>query len=189
MKHLVIGAGVIGASVAEDLARRGAEVTVIDMRSPGRGASQASAGIIAPYTEAHGDPTMLELGVRSAALFDAFIARAAASSGRAIDYARSGTLEVAFDDEDPVDLVARRHRVECPFFLHVEGHSHRVHETRDRFVIERHLRSVPVNGDDLARDLVSLFGRARATAPAEPKNQKCDQPTGVHMTLIREIRG
>ena len=96
----MIGAGVIGAAVAEELARRGAEVTVIDMRSPGRGASQASAGIIAPYTEAHGDQTMLELGVRSAALFDAFIARVAASSGRTIDYARSGTLEVAFDDED-----------------------------------------------------------------------------------------
>jgi len=101
---LVIGAGVIGASIAEDLARRGVDVTVIDMRSPGRGASQASAGIIAPYTEAHGDPTMLELGVRSAGLFDDFIARVGESSGRAIDYARTGTLEVAFDDEDGARL-------------------------------------------------------------------------------------
>ena len=74
------------------------------MRSPGRGASQASAGIIAPYTEAHGDPIMLELGVRSAALFDEFIARVAASSGRSIDYARTGTLEVAFDDDDAARL-------------------------------------------------------------------------------------
>ena len=100
MTVLIVGAGIIGASIAEDLARRGVDVTVIDMRSPGRGASQASAGIIAPYTEAHGDQTMLELGVRSAALFDGFIARVGESSGRAIDYARTGTFEVAFDDED-----------------------------------------------------------------------------------------
>ena len=32
---------------------RAADVTVLDMRAPGRGASQASAGILAPYIEAH----------------------------------------------------------------------------------------------------------------------------------------
>jgi glycine/D-amino acid oxidase-like deaminating enzyme len=40
---LVIGAGVIGAAIADALALRGAGVTVLDMRTPGRGASQASA--------------------------------------------------------------------------------------------------------------------------------------------------
>ena len=46
MRVLVIGAGVIGVAVADALAARGAKVTVLDMRGPGRGASFASAGIL-----------------------------------------------------------------------------------------------------------------------------------------------
>jgi glycine oxidase len=94
MRVLVVGAGVIGAAVAEALAIRGAEVVVLDMRSPGRGASH---GILAPYTEGHGNTLLRDLGVRSLAMFDAFVARAAERSGRKIEYARNGTFEVAFD--------------------------------------------------------------------------------------------
>ena len=103
---LVLGAGVIGASVADALASRGARVTVLDMRSPGRGASYASAGILAPYTEAHGRSPLLALGTRSLSLFDEFIAGVAASSGRTIEYARTGTLEVALAEQDEARLRA-----------------------------------------------------------------------------------
>jgi glycine oxidase len=92
---IVVGAGIIGVSVADVLAARGASVTVLDMRAPGRGASQASAGMLAPYTEAHGDPHLLDLGIRSLALFDPLIDRLRASTGASIEYARAGTLEVA----------------------------------------------------------------------------------------------
>jgi len=100
MTTVVIGAGIIGVAVADALARRGADVIVLDMRAPGRGASQASAGILAPYTEAHEESPLLGLGTRSLNLFDEFIASTAAQSGRRIEYARSGTLEVALDDDD-----------------------------------------------------------------------------------------
>jgi glycine oxidase len=76
------------------------------MRSPGRGASQASAGILAPYTEAHHDSPLLPLAIRSLDLYDGFIAGIAARSGRTIEYARSGTLEVALDDDDVARLTA-----------------------------------------------------------------------------------
>ncbi len=87
-------------AIADQLARRGAEVTVLEMRSPGRGASQASAGILAPYTEAHERTPLLSLGTRSLALFDDFVAGARELSGRQVDYARSGTLEVALTEDD-----------------------------------------------------------------------------------------
>src|SRR5262245_39458441 len=74
------------------------------MRSPGRGASQASAGILAPYTEAHHESPLLPLAARSLDMFDAFVASVAARSGRAIEYARSGTLEVALGDDDVARL-------------------------------------------------------------------------------------
>lgn len=106
MTIIVIGAGIIGAAVADELARRGASVTVLDMRSPGRGASQASAGILAPYTEAHDHSPLLDLGTRSLAMFDAFVDGVRERSGRQIDYARTGTLEVALTAEDESRLRA-----------------------------------------------------------------------------------
>jgi len=45
----VIGAGIVGASIAYELARRGASVIVLDSRSVGQGATQAAAGMLAPY--------------------------------------------------------------------------------------------------------------------------------------------
>ena len=99
MKVLVIGAGIIGVSIADALAQRGADVSVLDMRSPGRGASQASAGILAPYSEAHEHSPLLALGARSLDLFDDFIAGVSGRTGRRIEYARAGTLDVALSDD------------------------------------------------------------------------------------------
>lgn len=97
MRVAILGAGIIGVAIADALARGGAEVTVLDRRSPGRGASQASAGILAPYTEASSDSPLLPSAVRSLAMFDEFVASAAARSGVRVEYARTGTLEVAED--------------------------------------------------------------------------------------------
>ena len=66
VKVTVVGAGVIGCAVAYELARRGARVHVVDPRTPGQGATRASAGILAPYIEGH-VPSLLKLGVRSLA--------------------------------------------------------------------------------------------------------------------------
>ncbi len=44
----IIGGGVIGLTQAYDLARRGAQVTVIDQRTTGRGASTVNAGWVVP---------------------------------------------------------------------------------------------------------------------------------------------
>src|SRR4029453_2318599 len=105
---VIVGAGIIGVAVADALARRGADVIVLDMRGPGRGASQASAGILAPYIEAHEATPLLDLGTRSLGLFDEFIASTAARSGRRIEYARSGTLEIALDADDEQRLRAAK---------------------------------------------------------------------------------
>ena len=99
MRVVVLGAGIIGVSAADALARGGADVTVLDRRGPGRGASAASAGILAPYTEAHSDSPLLPFAVRSLSLFDNFVASIAERTGQRIEYQRSGTVDVAFDDD------------------------------------------------------------------------------------------
>jgi glycine oxidase len=108
VRVVVLGAGVIGTAVAEALARRGAQVTVLDMRPPGGGASQASAGMLAPYVEGRHREALLDLGVRSAALFPTFVARLAEASGLPIAYEQTGTLEVALDSDDAAELGAAK---------------------------------------------------------------------------------
>jgi glycine oxidase len=106
MSVIVIGAGVIGAAVADALASRGIAVTVLDMRAPGRGATQASAGLLTPFIEGRVDPVLLGLCTRSLLLWNDFIARLFERSDVDVPYARDGTLEVALSDAETTSLAA-----------------------------------------------------------------------------------
>ncbi len=112
MRTLIIGAGVIGAAVAEELSSRGAAVTVLDMRSAGRGATQASAGLLTPYIEGQDNPSLLDLCARSLGLYDEFIARIRERSGLTIEYQRDGTIEVALAEEEAGRLLDMRRWLE-----------------------------------------------------------------------------
>src|SRR5436190_4623135 len=92
---IVVGAGVVGCAVAYELASRGASVEIVDDRPVGMGATQASAGVLAPYIEALEGSPLLELTVRSLDLYDRFLERVTADSGIAVPYRRTGTLDVA----------------------------------------------------------------------------------------------
>jgi glycine oxidase len=111
---IVVGAGVIGCAVAYELARRGASVELVDDRPVGMGATQASAGVLAPYIEAPAAGPLLDLTERSLELFDDFVARVSMESGIAVPYRRTGTLEVAMDEagmralRQSSDALARR---------------------------------------------------------------------------------
>ena len=97
---IVVGAGVIGCACAYELAAAGARVSVFDVRRVGLGASQASAGVLAPYIEGHDSGTLLELGRRSLDLYDDFVQRVTAASGLTVQYTRTGTLEVALEGDE-----------------------------------------------------------------------------------------
>jgi glycine oxidase len=107
---IVIGAGIIGCAVAHELARRGASVRIVDDRPAGMGATQASAGMLAPYTEAKDrNSAFLELAVRSLGLYDDFVARVVATTNAEVGYHKTGTLEVATSGERMAEL---RHMAE-----------------------------------------------------------------------------
>jgi glycine oxidase len=101
---VVIGAGVIGCTVAAELQKAGARVEVIETRAPGQGATRASAGILAPYIEGHSSETLRSLGKRSLDLYDSFMAQLRADSGEDIYYQRNGTFELALSDVDSARL-------------------------------------------------------------------------------------
>ena len=103
MNITVVGAGVIGCAVAHELASRGARVQLVDPRGPGRGATGASAGILAPLIEGHSQ-ALRRLGTCSLALWDDFIRRIQIESDQTIEYERSGTLQIALNDQQSANL-------------------------------------------------------------------------------------
>lgn len=84
--------------MAFECSRRGARVQVLDSRSPGGGATYASAGILAPYIEGH-SPPLQALCVGGLAAYDAFLARLQGAVATLPEYGRGGTLQAAFDDD------------------------------------------------------------------------------------------
>lgn len=103
----VLGAGIIGLTVAEELQRRGHAVRVVDPR-PAGGASYAAAGMLSPAAELwHGEEDLLRLGAASLALWPELAARLG------VTLRSGGTLLVGHDAGDlqdvrrQVDLLAR----------------------------------------------------------------------------------
>lgn len=101
----VVGAGVIGLSVAWRLARAGCAVTVFDPY-PGRGGSWAAGGMLAPVTEAWpGEEASLRLGEESLRRWPEF-ARELTAAGGDPELRTEGTLVAAVDQGDLDSLAA-----------------------------------------------------------------------------------
>ena len=96
MKILIIGAGVAGLSVGWRLAQAGAEVDVLERRLAGRGATWASAGMIAPGAELGAEThAMAAFARRARENWPSFAAELEGASGMSIRYRESGSLLVA----------------------------------------------------------------------------------------------
>lgn len=98
----------MGCATALRLAQRGLSVTIIERGIPGAEASSAAAGILGPQWEAEAPGPLLDLGLRSRALYPAFAAELRELAGIDVGHARSGLLDVALDEADEQSLVARR---------------------------------------------------------------------------------
>src|ERR1700686_2195181 len=95
---IVVGAGLIGLGIAYELAQRGAAVTVYDRAEPGRAASWAGAGMLAPYSERLDDAALRALCEASLRLYPAFVDELRERTGVDAKLSPCGTLHVALDD-------------------------------------------------------------------------------------------
>lgn len=123
---VVVGAGIVGLSIAWRLAREGRPVTVVDP-APVSGASHAAAGMLAPVSEVtYTEEPLLRLGLASLSRWPTFAAELAADAGlppydapaadpgplpdsgggisatarAGLDLRADGTLDVAFGADD-----------------------------------------------------------------------------------------
>lgn len=104
---IVVGAGIIGCSVALRLGQRGLRVIALDAGVPGRRATGASAGVLAAQAEAPGPGIWFELATRSLALHAQQADELRGATGIDVGFRRSGILELAFDAAEDAACSAR----------------------------------------------------------------------------------
>ncbi|GAB3434392.1 glycine oxidase ThiO [Flindersiella endophytica] len=100
----VVGAGVIGLSVAWRAATAGHHVTLIDP-APASGASWVAGGMLAPVSEAwHGEEDLLALGVAALEHWPGFAEQLREVTGTEPGLRTDGTIVVAVDSADLTQL-------------------------------------------------------------------------------------
>lgn len=107
---MVVGAGIIGSSIAWRLAQSGARVRLMDAGVMGGQASTAGAGMLAPGGELTSQTDFAELLIHSMNLYPGFVEELSAASGIPIDYRVCGAIETPEDPDDWSRLLARAER-------------------------------------------------------------------------------
>lgn len=94
----------IGCSLAVRLREEKLSVTVVDRGGPGKEASWAAAGMLAPTSEHVQVKAEAALAEASAALYPAWIRHLEDATGLSVGYRAEGTLLVAFNSEEATGL-------------------------------------------------------------------------------------
>lgn len=94
---LVVGAGLIGSSIAWLLSKAGCRVVLIDAGSFGGEASAAGAGMLAPGGEYREPSPAARFAIESLAMYPTFVRQLEKESGLSIDYRKCGAIELAYD--------------------------------------------------------------------------------------------
>lgn len=104
---VVIGAGLIGLSIAYELAKRGAQVRVVESGESAASASWSGAGRLAPFTESEGDEELEMFLATALGVYQVFVKELHKRTG--VDpYLRvDGIVHVAYDEAEATRLQSR----------------------------------------------------------------------------------
>lgn len=92
---LILGGGIIGCALAEELARRGRRVTVLDRSRPGTEASSAAAGILSAQMDVSRPGPFFELCQAARRMYPGWVRRLERGSGVTTEFRANGILYVA----------------------------------------------------------------------------------------------
>jgi len=133
---IIIGAGIIGLSIAFELCIRGLPVTVLEKKKIGAGAVWASAGMLAPISEAKSEESeLVDFALYSHSLYREFVDSIEKISGLDCGLNDSGTLLIAMGKDE-------------------EGELNHLHETQK----SKGLNSIWLNQEDVFEIEPSLSG-------------------------------
>jgi glycine oxidase len=103
---LIIGAGIVGCSLAWELGKSGAQTIVVDAGKVGGAASSAAAGLLSPRFDDSATGPLLELCRRSAARYESWVNDLRAAGAGDIGFRRTGLLSISMSAEETTKLQA-----------------------------------------------------------------------------------
>jgi glycine oxidase len=101
---VIVGGGVIGCSIAFQLAKRGASVIVLEKQEIAQGASRAAAGMLGAQSEFTTDSPLIPLALKSREIFPSIVEELEELTGIDIGLVQRGLIKVACSKEDGVAL-------------------------------------------------------------------------------------
>src|SRR5262245_11155292 len=96
---VVVGGGVIGLSIALEMAAHGKSILVLDRGTPNEAASWAAAGMLAPQSEAEQPDALFQLGSASLRRYRMWADSLRERTGIDPEYGQAGLLYVASSEE------------------------------------------------------------------------------------------
>lgn len=105
-RFIVVGAGILGASTAYRLAKRGAEVIIVDRKDRGQ-ATDAAAGIICPWISQRRNKAWYKLAKEGARFYPSLIAELEREGETKTGYAQVGALRIHKDMDMDMDKLSR----------------------------------------------------------------------------------
>lgn len=114
-KIVIVGAGIIGATAAYNLARTGVDVTIVDHHKEGR-ATSAAAGIICPWITRRRNKAWYELARKGAAYLEELISELHIDGENKTKYKKVGAVRLHTDKENLLQLkeIALKRREDAP---------------------------------------------------------------------------
>jgi glycine oxidase len=97
---VIIGGGVIGCSIAYQLSKAGAQVSILEREEIAAEASSAAAGLLAPDMVLMGPKAVADLFLASWSMTAEIIAEIEAASGMRVEYFQTGALHVLTNADD-----------------------------------------------------------------------------------------
>lgn len=105
-KVIVIGAGILGASTAYHLTKKGAEVVIIDRQDPGQ-ATAAAAGIVCPWISQRRNKAWYQLAKNGAQYYPSLIEALKQDGETETGYARVGAISLHTEEKKLLGMEER----------------------------------------------------------------------------------
>jgi glycine oxidase len=179
---IVIGGGLIGGSIAWELARRGARPLILEREAQTQEASWAAGGMLQPAPDSAEVIPLVPLARASLAMYPQFVADVEEDSGRKVNLRRHGAIEVMFSadaERELSTLIALHHGL---------GLSAEPLSIEDALALELALNP-NLRAAMLMPDEAALDNRALAAAMMEAARNRGAEFRGGAEVVALEIRG